>query len=162
MIYKDFGKMLREFIKQHLNSSFPRKYPMRQVNRFLYWTPRVLSIIFILFLALFSLDIFEMNLGFWGTLLGLFMHNIPSLILLIILIISWKHEIVGGIAFILAGLLYIVLSLGRNKFEWYLLAWALQISGIAFLVGILFLVGWYKKKKIEKTKRKNTKTKRKK
>ncbi|MGV8168862.1 MAG: DUF7670 domain-containing protein [Candidatus Nanoarchaeia archaeon] len=135
---------------------------MRQVNRFLYWTPRVLSIIFILFLALFSLDIFEMNLGFWGTLLGLFMHNIPSLILLIILIISWKHEIVGGIAFILAGLLYIVLSLGRNKFEWYLLAWALQISGIAFLVGILFLVGWYKKKKIEKTKRKNTKTKRKK
>mgnify|MGYP002070012838 CR=1 FL=1 len=30
----------------------------RKVSRFLYWTPRILSILFILFLAMFSLDIF--------------------------------------------------------------------------------------------------------
>src|SRR4030042_4075717 len=78
----------------------------KKINKFIYWTPRILSIIFILFLAMFSLDIFEGNYGFWGTVVGLFMHNIPSLILLIILLVSWKHEIVGGIAFIMAGLFY--------------------------------------------------------
>jgi signal transduction histidine kinase len=75
------------------------------------------------------------------------MHNIPSLILLIVLIISWKHEIVGGIAFILAGLLYIILLM-MNPFEWYMLSWSLIIAGPAFLIGILFTVGWFKKKKI--------------
>ena len=76
------------------------------------------------------------------------MHNIPTIILLIILIISWKYEIVGGVAFILAGLLYIaLLAVGwiREGFEWYYLVWALQISGVAFIIGILFLIGWYKK-----------------
>ncbi|MCK9186469.1 hypothetical protein M0P48_03455 [Candidatus Gracilibacteria bacterium] len=118
----------------------------KKLSKFIYWTPRILSIIFICFLALFSLDIFDGNYGFWGTVLGLFMHNLPSIFLTIILIISWKYEIVGGIAFILAGLLYIVLLM-QNKFEWYMLAWATQISGIAFFIGALFLIGWFKKRK---------------
>ena len=80
------------------------------------------------------------------TILGLFMHNIPALVLLVVLLISWKYEIVGGIAFILAGLLYIAVLM-RNPFEWHMLSWAIQIAGIAFLVGILFLIGWFKKRK---------------
>jgi hypothetical protein len=122
---------------------------MAKVNKFIFWVPRILAIIFILFLAMFSLDIFEGNFGFWGTIVGLFMHNIPSLILLIVLIISWKHEIVGAIAFILGGILYLAWVLTNvilTGFEWYYLAWALQISGIAFLIGILFLIGWKKKR----------------
>ncbi|MBU1034291.1 hypothetical protein KKF59_02190 [Patescibacteria group bacterium] len=90
------------------------------------------------------MDIFEGNYGFWGTIVGLFMHNIPAMILLIVLIVSWKREIVGGIGFILAGLVYIALLM-RNPFEWYLLSWAIQISGIAFLIGALLIIGWYKK-----------------
>jgi lysylphosphatidylglycerol synthetase-like protein (DUF2156 family) len=120
----------------------------KNVNKFIYWTPRVLSIVFILFLALMSLDIFDGHYGFWGTVLGLFMHNIPAIILLIVLIISWKREIVGGVAFILAGILYIVsvlLKMFKTGFEWYYLAWMAQISGVAFFIGILFLVGWFKK-----------------
>lgn len=122
----------------------------RKVNRFIYWIPRVLSIFFVLFLALFSLDVFEGNYGFWGTAVALFMHNIPALILLVILIVSWKREIVGGIGFILAGLAYmgtILANIISTGFEWYYLAWTIQISGIAFLVGILFLVGWFKKRR---------------
>ena len=70
-------------------------------------------------------------------------------ILIAVLIISWKYEIVGGIAFILAGILYIamiLINILKTGFEWYYLAWALQISRIAFLVGILFLVGWKQKR----------------
>ncbi|MBI4708607.1 MAG: hypothetical protein HY764_00125 [Candidatus Portnoybacteria bacterium] len=117
----------------------------KNVSKFVFWTPRILSIIFILFLALFSLDVFESESGFWQIMLGLFIHNIPALALLAVLLISWKYEIVGGIAFILAGLIYIVLLM-RNPFEWYMIAWALQIAGPAFFIGILFILGWKKKR----------------
>jgi hypothetical protein len=120
------------------------------MNKFVYWTPRVLSIIFVLFLMLFSLDVFGTGLNFWQTALALFIHNIPTLILLIVVLIAWKYEIVGGVGFILAGILYIVfilLNISTTGFQWYYLSWAIQISGIAFLVGIMFLVGWFKKKK---------------
>ncbi|PIN71835.1 hypothetical protein COV21_04060 [Candidatus Woesearchaeota archaeon CG10_big_fil_rev_8_21_14_0_10_45_5] len=122
----------------------------KKISKFIYWTPRILSIIFILFLAMFSLDIFEGNYGFWGTILGLFMHNIPTLFLLIVLLISWKHEIVGGIGFILAGIFYIawvLMNAIKKGFELYYLLWVVQISGIAFFIGIMFLVGWFKKKR---------------
>ncbi|MBN1645467.1 hypothetical protein JW868_00335 [Candidatus Woesearchaeota archaeon] len=122
----------------------------KKINNYIYWVPRLLSIIFILFLVLMSLDIFEENYGFWGAILGLFIHNIPAIILLVVLLISWKHEIVGGVAFILSGIIYIALLLItsiRNGFKWYYVSWALQISGIAFFIGIMFLIGWNKKKK---------------
>ena len=121
----------------------------RRVSKFVYWTPRILGIIFILFLAMFSLDIFDMKLGFWETILGLFMHNIPVFILLIVLLISWKHEIVGGVIFTLAGTLYVVIILMntlRNSFEWYMVSYSLIIAGPAFLIGILFIVNWLKKR----------------
>lgn len=128
----------------------------QKINKFVYWAPRILSIIFILFLMLFSLDIFDMNLGFWGTILGLFIHNIPVLFLLIILIISWKYEIAGGVVFILFGLFYIFkIAIGPamdSEIPWLTaLIWSLSIAGPALLVGILFLVCWFKKKKITQT-----------
>ncbi len=119
----------------------------KKVGKFVYWTPRILSIIFILFLALMSLDVFESASGFSEILIGLFMHNIPVFVLIIFLIIAWKHEWVGGVGFILAGLLYIITLLMRSQFELYMLLWIIQISGIAFFIGILFLMNWFRKKK---------------
>jgi len=120
-----------------------------EVNRIIIWLPRILSIVFILFLFLMSFDVFESSSGIGETLLGFLIHNLPALVLLIVLIISWKYEIVGGIAFIFAGLLYaifIVFNILKTGFEWYSLAWILQISGVAFLIGILFVISWKKHK----------------
>lgn len=56
-----------------------------------------------------------------------------------------------GVIFILAGLLYITISIIRvimsNLVEWYMLSWFLVIAGPAFFIGILFLINWFKKKK---------------
>ena len=127
---------------------------MAKVNKFIFWIPRILGIIFILFLAMFSLDVFDNSYTFWETIVGLFMHNIPALILLVVLIISWKYELVGAIIFILAGLFYIgtlliTISMDSSP-QWYMLVWSLIIAGPAFLIGILFLVGWSQKKKRHK------------
>jgi len=120
----------------------------QKINKFLYWTPRILSIIFICFLALFSLDVISPELSFWQIAAGLFVHNIPVFILSLLLAAAWKREWIGAIAFMLGGLLYagvVLANVFRAGFEWYYLAWIAQISGVAFLIGILFLVGWRKK-----------------
>lgn len=119
----------------------------KKINKFIYWTPRILGIVFVLFLMVFSLDVFEPGLTAWQIALGLFMHNIPALFLLIILIISWKHEAVGGIVFILAGIAYIVLTAVRSQLPWYIVfSWSLILAGPAFFIGILFIVNWLKKR----------------
>ncbi len=113
---------------------------------FIYWTPRVLSLIFIAFLLLMSLDVFGTGLSFLETILALFMHNIPALILAVVLAISWRYEIVGGIAFIAAGLLYIVVVF-RGSGDWKMaLAWSAQISGAAFVIGGFFIADWVKRR----------------
>lgn len=120
-----------------------------KLHKFIYWSPRILAILFILFLAMFSLDIFDGNYGFWGTVLGLFMHNIPALVLAVLVTVAWKREIVGAIAFGAGGLLYIgtILLAGiRNQFEWYMLSWCLIIAGPAFLVAFLFFINWKERK----------------
>ena len=118
----------------------------QNASKFIYWAPRILSILFIIFLSLFSLDIFNLSLGFWQTLLGLLMHNIPAIILSTILLISWKYEIVGAVTLIGAGIFYFVM-ITIDQFAWYKISWALAISGPAFLIGILFYINWMQKKK---------------
>lgn len=118
-----------------------------KVGKFIYWTPRILAIIFLAFLALMSLDVFTEGASFWEIIVGLFMHNIPVFILLAVLIISWKHEIVGGIVFILAGILYIFI-VTRNVDDWRMaLAWSVQIAGVAFVIGGFFIANWIKRRR---------------
>jgi len=125
----------------------------KKINKFIYWTPRILCILFLLFLTIFSLDVFdpENNYTLGQTLLALFMHNIPVFVLAIILWISWKYEIVGGIVFILAGILFMISSVARQAPDpWYIaLAVSLIIAVPAFMIGILFLMGWFKKRKMK-------------
>lgn len=126
----------------------------KRVNNFVYWTPRILSILFILFLAMFSLDIFGNGYTFWETVVGLIMHNIPTFILLILLIIAWKREWLGAITFVSFGLFYIVrllvTILMNPPYRWYMLFWSLTITGPAFLVGVLFWMNWKQKRKLKR------------
>jgi len=122
----------------------------KEKRDWIFWTPRIVSIVFILFLALFSLDVFGEGLTFWQVIGAFLIHNIPVFVLAIVVWISWKkHEWLAGSIFILGGLLYIFVTLRTaiiNGFEWYYLSWIIQISGIAFFIGILFLIGWKRKR----------------
>ncbi|NLH87324.1 MAG: hypothetical protein GX460_03860 [Firmicutes bacterium] len=120
----------------------------QRVSAFVYWAPRVLSIMFIAFLALFSLDVITPESSLKEIIVGLIMHNIPVFIMIIVLVIAWKHEIVGAIAFLLAGLIYVVFTT-RSGLDWRIaLSWSMTIAGPAFLIGGLFLVNWFRKRQI--------------
>ncbi|MFH1452333.1 MAG: hypothetical protein ABIF88_04115 [archaeon] len=75
-------------------------------KKFLYWTPRILGIIFIIFISIFALDVFGENYKPLQLIIALFMHLIPSIIITIFLIISWKHEKIGGYIFITLGIIF--------------------------------------------------------
>ncbi|MFA6376041.1 MAG: hypothetical protein WCX69_01415 [Candidatus Paceibacterota bacterium] len=120
-----------------------------KLDNFVYWAPRLLSICFVVFLVLFSLDVFEPGRSAQEIAIGLFAHNVLALLLAAVVVISWKREIVGGVTFIMAGIFYIIMVMAgtiKNGFEWYMISWFLTISGPAFLIGALFLWGWHRKK----------------
>lgn len=106
----------------------------------IFWAPRILTIIFILFISLFALDVFDGNSGL-KLFLALIIHLIPSIILTIFLLISWKYEIIGAIGFSLLGLIYLI-----NVAIIGFISWAFIISGPLFLLGILFYISWKNKK----------------
>jgi len=108
----------------------------------LFWLPRITGIVFVLFLSLFALDIFDLELGFWGTIFGLFMHLIPPIALAIGVAVAWRREWVGTVIFIAWAVIYIISARG---FDWTVYA---VIAGVPFVLGILFLAGWIWRKQI--------------
>ncbi|MFH1832858.1 MAG: hypothetical protein ABH816_01640 [Candidatus Levyibacteriota bacterium] len=110
-------------------------------HQFLHWAPRILSFLYVLFLSLFALDVFSEYSG-WAVVLPLFIHLIPSFILLIVVAISWRYEIVGAVIFFGFALFYIY-AVGFDR-PW---SWYAGISGPAGIVGILFFLSWIGKKK---------------
>jgi hypothetical protein len=116
-------------------------------KRALFWTPRALSIVFIAFLSIFALDVFDEHLGLWRTVLALTMHLIPSFVLIAALVLAWRWEWIGAALYTGAGLLYVwwVVSLSRPVPPAVRLIWVLTIAGPAFVIAGLFLANWLKR-----------------
>jgi hypothetical protein len=104
-------------------------------KQLLYWAPRLLGIVFILFVSTFALDVFSEHLPFPRTILALVIHLIPTAIMTALLIVSWRWEWVGGVGFVALALLYIEMMGGLPR------AYPI-IFGPGLLIGILFLVSW--------------------
>ncbi len=107
------------------------------LKRFLYWTPRILSIVYVLFVSMFALDVFDETRGFLETAIALAMHLIPSFVLVIVLVVSWRREWVGGVVYLLLAVLYVSTTWGR--FHWSAYAF---IGGPLVILGGLFIAGW--------------------
>jgi hypothetical protein len=125
--------------------NFGGKKTLKPGLQLLYWSPRVICIIFSVFTMLFSLDVFQEAKGFWETALAFLMHNIPTFLMVIILVVTWRREWFGGVLFSLLGFIYIAWAWGKFPIGTYVI-----ISGPLFLTGILFLLNW-KYRKIIKT-----------
>jgi len=115
----------------------------RLTQKSIYWSPRILCILATLFLMVFSLDVFNEAHGIKDLLLGLLMHNLPSLILFGLLALAWRWEWIGAVVFPAGGLFYIYIAWMKFPLSTYFL-----ISGPFFLVGILFLLNWIYRREI--------------
>ena len=105
------------------------------IMRILKWFARVLAILVILIMLIFSLDAFSGDENFAKKILGFLMHNIPVFALIIALVIAWRHEIAGGILFVVSfvALGIFFKSFAGNSGSLMIIA-PLLIAGISFIV----------------------------
>ncbi len=124
---------------------------MKTSTRALTWTPRILCILAILFISLFALDSFSSEHSFWQNLGDFLIHLIPSFVMLVVLIVAWKWEKVGGIILTSIGFAWCIFVFILNYKRTHSVATSLLdilIVGIPFvLAGILFVISHYRKKK---------------
>ena len=107
--------------------------------KILKWFARILAILSILVLLMFSLDAFAGSESFGRQLLGFMMHNIPAFLLIIALVIAWRYEIAGGVLFILSFLALGIFfkTFAGNSGSLIIIA-PFLIAGISFIVhGVL-------------------------
>jgi hypothetical protein len=101
-------------------------------NSFFYCAARIVAILDIIFLAWQSLEIrgYELNKFFSD-------NTLTSIPLLVILIVSWKFDLIGAIGFCFVGVFFL------TYFEWG----DFPIGIVPLFIGILFAISWLKKRK---------------
>lgn len=115
----------------------------KNLKSILFWAPRGLGILFTLFISLLALDIFDMDLGFWDTVVGLFMHLLPSIAIAIALALAWRWEWVGAAFFAVSGGWFFYIQNPTGDVMYYIV-----MVGVPFLIAALFLAGWFKRSEI--------------
>ena len=118
----------------------------RATARLLYWSPRIISVAFAVFLSLFALEAFNQVHGAGRILLAFSMDLIPALVIVAALIVAWRWEWIGAVLFFLAAVYY--------AWSWTVpprhIHWApiVGISGPLLVMAALFLVSWIERSKV--------------
>lgn len=113
---------------------------INNMKKLSFWLPRILTIAFILFMSMFALDVFGEGYVWYELLLALFMHLIPSFILIAMLVFAWKRPIVGAVGYLaLVVIMFFFFRLYNDFIA------ALIIIGPVIVISILFF--WSYKRK---------------
>lgn len=108
-----------------------------RLAKIVHWAPRIAAIVIIFFIGLFSLDVFDMEATQLELLGGFLIHSLPSIILILVLVFAWKRPVIGFIAFLIAGLIFlrfVIFDLNLGHF--------LLFSGPLLLIAGLFYGDW--------------------
>lgn len=118
--------------------------------KFWHWIPRILCIISIVFISFFAFDAFNIDHSAWKQTSDFLINMIPSLILLAILLLAWQRELIGGIMFTLIGIAlmpYIYTTHYEiNQSAWITLGIVCRITLPFLIVGVLFIISFFKKR----------------
>jgi len=92
------------------------------------WTPRILAVLYIIFVSIFAFDESRFTLP-W------FVHLMPTLILTLIVIFTWRKPLTAAIIFFILGFGFTLIF--KTYTNWLIF---LVISLPLILIGILFLL----------------------
>jgi hypothetical protein len=105
------------------------------------WTPRILGIVVSLFIGMFALDAFSQGQPVLAALGDFAIHLVPALVLLALVVLSFRREWIGGVAFVGLAIVY-ALTMSRGRLDWMVI-----ISGPMAVVGGLFLWSWFHRRR---------------
>ena len=108
------------------------------MNRTLFWAPRVLCLLFIAFVSMFALDVFGEAHSFGQLLIALTMHLIPTFVLVTFLVIAWRWEWFGAVAFTACAVFFMVMVRAG-------LGGKLLFAVPCLVTAWLFLMNWRKR-----------------
>ncbi len=124
---------------------------MNTYIKIIHWTPRILCILAILFVSMFALDSFDARYTFLEQLQAFLIHLIPTYILILLLVIAWKRELIGGIMLMILGLGFMPMiymhNYAMNHSVWMSLSVILMINFPFVLTGGMFIISHYLKRK---------------
>ena len=106
-------------------------------KRAFFWAPRILTILFALFMSLFALDVFDETNGVLQTLGAFVVHLTPTFLVVVLLVLAWRWELIGAVAFAGLAVTYVVMMWGRFPFVTYA-----TIAGPLLLISGLFFLSW--------------------
>lgn len=106
----------------------------------LIWTPRIAGVLIVLFIGLFSLDVFGGSASFWDQFLAFLMHSIPAIILAVVVALAWRWPAFGAVAFLI-GALFFLIAFGRGDFL-QALGRLLLFSGPMLVIALMFYASW--------------------
>jgi len=109
-----------------------------RLAKIIHWTPRIAAILIILFMGLFSLDVFGTGASPLEVLGAFLMHNIPSIVMLVLLIFAWKRPVVGFVAFLVVAAAFIIFFVRDFYAVSNLLLFVLPL----LLISSLFYADW--------------------
>lgn len=104
-------------------------------NRWLRFTPRILSIVLVLFLSLFALDAFDSDQPVLQQLIAFAIHLKPSFVLAITAAVAWRFPRCGGWLYLAWAAFYVFMAWGKEAWIAFVL-----ISGPLALTGLLFIL----------------------
>lgn len=123
---------------------------MNKMKKTLLLAPRIAGIIFVVFISLFALDVFDESYTARELVIAIVMHMIPTFTVIITLLIAWRWEKVGGIIFIILGLFYLFMTLNNfNLSAFLLIPIPLLLIGATFILHDLI----YHKRNFQKNER---------
>jgi len=101
----------------------------------LFWIPRVLMVIYILFISLFALDAFDPRYSLSEKLISFMIQIAPSVLLALVLFFAWKRPLVGAVGFFGMSVFFTILVHGPSAgIGFYILVIPAFIGSILFLL----------------------------
>ena len=112
-----------------------KKSFLRKINwkKTIPWIPRIIAILYIIFITIFAFDESVISLP-W------FVHLMPTIILALIVIFTWKRPLAASIIFLVLGFGFtLIFRTYSNLLTFLLISLPLILIGILFLLERLFI-----------------------
>ena len=113
---------------------------MKPIDRLIYWMPRILGILIVIFTGMFAFDT-KYDGSVFNYVADTYTHLLFPAVLLATLIAAWRWEVIGIITYTILGICYIVIT--NNHPDWILV-----IAGPLFLCAALFGLSMYNRRKL--------------